>query len=306
MNMNSTWSALLECEHILDNEYIFPAMFKLADELALAPGWLSWMPAAGMFWDEPFTIEQFMRVLPYGLAHLNEERLNAAVQKGYLTADGEGNFRAAESGKEAVRMTYEAWDQSLAHLQILPDERRQRLVGHVFELVEATFAATKPPANVIFSHKRDNMRPYRAKGWIVQFQEYVGELEGFYGDCAITALQALGVEGHTWDALDLLSREGVLTFDELHEKIGGEDVLQTGVTREIHAGDVRELARRGWVDDASGKIQITAAGKQVRAEVEAETERLFFAPWSCLSESEVDELASLAGQLRDGLKNVKG
>ncbi|RIK45492.1 MAG: hypothetical protein DCC59_17940, partial [Chloroflexi bacterium] len=72
--------------------------------------------------------------------------------------------------------------------------------------------------------------------------------------------------------------------------------------REAHAEDVGELARRGWADDASGKIQITSAGKQVRADVEAETERLFFAPWSCLNESELDELASLAGQLRDGLK----
>ena len=57
-----------------------------------------------------------------------------------------------------------------------------------------------------------------------------------------------------------------------------------------------------WVDDASAKIQITAAGKQVRAEVEAETERLFFAPWSSLNESELEELSSLANQLRDGLK----
>ena len=41
---------------------------------------------------------------------------------------------------------------------------------------------------------------------------------------------------------------------------------------------------------------ITSAGRQARAEVEA------FAPWSCLNESELEELASLANQLRDGLK----
>jgi len=66
------------------------------------------------------------------------------------------------------------------------------------------------------------------------------------------------------------------------------------------------LARRGWADDASGKIQITSAGKQIRVEVEAKTERLSFAPWSCLNESELVELASLASQLRDGLKNLEG
>lgn len=44
----------------------------------------------------------------------------------------------------------------------------------------------------------------------------------------------------------------------------------------------------------STAIKSTEAGKQVRAEVEAETERLFFAPWSCLNESELEELSSLA------------
>ena len=92
-----------------------------------------------------------------------------------------------------------------------------------------------------------------------------------------------------------------LTFDELHEKTS-----RRGVTEEVHAGDVMELVRRGWAEESSGVIQITSSGKQVRAEVEAETERLFFAPWSSLNESELEELASLAGQLRDGLKNLEG
>lgn len=42
-----------------------------------------------------------------------------------------------------------------------------------------------------------------------------------------------------------------------------------------------------------------------RAEVEVETERLFFASWSCLNESELEELSHLAEQLRDGLKNLE-
>jgi hypothetical protein len=37
-------------------------------------------------------------------------------------------------------------------------------------------------------------------------------------------------------------------------------------------------------------------------EAEAQTDEYFFAPWSCLKESELAELSSLASQLRDGLK----
>lgn len=46
----------------------------------------------------------------------------------------------------------------------------------------------------------------------------------------------------------------------------------------------------------------TAEGKRIREEAEALTDKYFFAPWSCLIESEMGELSSLASQLRDGLK----
>src|SRR5690606_15057020 len=124
-----------------------------------------------------------------------------------------------------------------------------------------------------------------------------GELAAYRDDCYIATWNAHGVEGHAWETLDFLSHGEAVTFDDLHEKLN-----RRGVTREVHAEDVQELARRGWADDASGKIQITSAGKQVRAGVEAETERLFFAPWSSLNESELEELSRLASQLRDGLK----
>ena len=51
--------------------------------------------------------------------------------------------------------------------------------------------------------------------------------------------------------------------------------------------------------------QRTADGKSLCDEAEALTDQYFFAPWSCLSESELEELASLASQLRDGLRKTE-
>ena len=47
-----------------------------------------------------------------------------------------------------------------------------------------------------------------------------------------------------------------------------------------------------------------AGGKGLCEEAEALTDQYFFAPWSCLNESELDELSRLASQLRDGLKKL--
>ena len=35
------------------------------------------------------------------------------------------------------------------------------------------------------------------------------------------------------------------------------------------------------------------------------TDQYFFAPWSCLNESELEDLSRLAEQLRDGVRNIK-
>ena len=67
----------------------------------------------------------------------------------------------------------------------------------------------------------------------------------------------------------------------------------------------QELVERGWVQQDEETCQPTAEGKRLRDEAEALTDTYFFAAWSCLSESELEELASLASQLRDELKKSK-
>ena len=297
MNLNSTWSTLEESSDILGG-YAYPAMDKIAAEIDLSPDYFTWVAAVNLFAPDPFTIAQFMRIFPYGLPQVNEAWLAPAVQQGFLTFDSQGQYCATESGLNiAAHRLYQAANDSIAPLRPMPDEALTRLVNLLTRLADAALGTPEPPTPFITSHKR---KSYDRVGMRESVPGFVGrclELEGYRDDAYITTWQAHRIDGHAWDVLDLLSREDTLTFDELHDKAS-----RRGVTREVHAGDVQELVRRGWADDASGRIQITAEGKQVRAEVEAETERLFFAPWSCLNESELEELASLTIQLRDGLK----
>ncbi len=296
MNLNSIWSALEEISDIL-GDYAYPAMDKAAEELSLPPDYFMWVAAINMFGSNSFTIAEFMRIFPYGLAQVNEESFASAIQHGYLVVNGQGEYRATESGERLGVRTFGDANKAIAPLQPMPAESLQRLIDLLVRISDAAFATPEPPLHFILSHKREL---YRQMGMIASLAGFVAhclELEGHRDDAYITTWQAHKVEGHAWDVLDLLSRNEMLTFDELHEKTS-----RRGVTREVHAQDVQELARRGWVEEDSGVYQITSAGKQVRAQVEAETERLFFAPWSCLNESELGELASLASQLRDGLQ----
>jgi hypothetical protein len=295
MNLNSIWSTLEDVYDILGG-YGFAAMDKAAVEMELKPDWSTWLFAIWLFGSEPITTTNFMRIFPYGLASHNEERLASAVQHGYLISDGKNGYIPTEFGMKAAHKVWRAAGDSLAALKPMPEAQMEKAFDYLARLGESAMSTPEPPSHYFMSHKRENYQIFEVVYPLERFIVLFGELSAYRDDMYTASWGAHKVEGHAWEALDLLSHSESMIFDDLHDKTS-----RRGVTREVHAEDVKELAQRGWVDEDSGKIQITAAGKQVRAEVEAETERLFFAPWSCLNESELEELASLAGQLRDGL-----
>ena len=98
------------------------------------------------------------------------------------------------------------------------------------------------------------------------------------------------------DAFSHLWRNGAFTLDGMYETLQYNEVR-----KEVYAEDLLGLANQGWVREEAGTFHVTEAGKKIRDEAEASTDKYFFAPWSCLNESELEELASLASQLHDGL-----
>ena len=300
MNLNSIWSVLEDVYNILGG-YGFAAMDKAATEMELKPDWSTWLFAIWLFGSEPITTTNFMRIFPYGLASHNEDRLASAVQHGYLVSDGQNGYTPTEFGMKAAHKVWRAAGDSLAPLKPMPGAQMEKAFDYLARLGESAITTPEPPSHYFMAHKRENYQNFEVVNPLERFIVLFGELSAYRDDMYVATWSAHGVQGHAWEALDCLSQNDALTFDELHEKTS-----RRGVTREVHAEDVQEHGRRGWVENASGKIQITSDGKQVRAEVEAETERLFFAPWSCLSKSELEDLFNLSTQLHDGLKKSEG
>lgn len=296
MNLNSIWSALEDVYDILGG-YGFAAMDKAATEMELTPDWTTWLFAIWLFGSEPITTANFMRIFPYGLAHHNGERFASAVQHGYLISDGKGGYTPTEFGMKAAQKVWRAAGDSIAGVSPMPEAQMEKAFDYLARIGDAALSAPEPPSHYFMSHKRENYKLFQILYPLERFIILFGELAAYRDDMYVATWGAHRVEGHAWEALDFLSRGDAVTFADLHAKLS-----RRGVTEEVHAGDVKELVGRGWVEEGSGVVKATEAGKQVRAEVEAETERLFFAPWSSLSESELENLSNLATQLRDGLK----
>lgn len=274
-------------------------MDRVAEELGLDPDWFSWVAAINLFAPHSFTVAQFMRIFPYGSAQVNQAHLASAVRQGYLTDDGQGEFRATELGMNlAVFRCFQAANDAIAPLRPMPADDLQRLVNLLARIVDAAFATPQPPSPFIMAHKRDSYERLGMKDSVEGFAARCLELEGYRDDCYIATWQAHRIEGHAWEVLDQFTRDGALTIDILHAKTSRREV-----TQQTHIEDVHDLVARGWVIEYAGMYQPTDEGRRVRAEAEALTDKYFFAPWARLNESELAELASLASQLRDGLKS---
>ena len=298
MNLNSIWSALDESFDLLGN-YGYPAMDKAAEEFALDPDYFTWLAAVWLFGLETITTEKYMRMFPYGLASVNEGRFTSAVQKGYLASDGKGGYTHTEDGLTIAKKLWRAAGDSLADLNPIPDEHLQRLFSYLIRIADASLAAPEPPPHFYISRKLANYGQYGTKCPIEDFVVHFGVLAAYRDDSHMAAWRIHNIVGNHWEVFSEVWGGRNSTLDKIFEERS-----YRGITRDEYASILQELVERGWIQQNGDAYQPTAEGKRIRDEAEALTDQYFFAPWSCLNESELEELASLAGQLREGLPPV--
>ncbi len=299
MNLNSIWSALEESYGVC-SDISAPAIEKFAEENHLSAGYWSWGPAIILFPDEPISAAQWMKIFPYGIPQTINGRLASAAEGGYLVADGEG-FRSTEKGRTVAHQGLQALTDGIAHLHPISPNDIQRLVDYLIRLSDASFAAPEPPPKFCLTHYKNYESTFDNNTPLIRlFVHYFKELDFYRMDAHMAAWRVHDLEGNRWEVFSEVWGGKNNTLDKFFDELSFR-----GITREEYASILKELAARGWVQQDGETYQPTAEGKRLRDEAEALTDTYFFAAWSCLNESELEELASLAGQLRDGLQNLK-
>ena len=300
MNLNSIWTVLDESFEPLNND-AYTVWQKIATEQGLEPGWITWVAALFVFGSDPFSTTGFMRLFPYGSARVLEARFALAVSHGILIARSENEYHATEKGMVWIKQMIHAAIESVAHLQPIPPADLQKIVDYGRRLTEASLAAPEPPSKFGASHYFKNMQPGQDESLLRFFIHYFGTLDKYRGNAHLATWKHYNIEGNRWEVLSYIWRGEFNTLDKLSEELSFR-----GITRDEYAEILQELIQRSWVEESAGEYQMTAEGKRIREEAEALTDRYFFAPWSCLNESELEELSSLASQLRDRLQAMKG
>ncbi len=295
MKTLALWSIALEALQRLGRQY-GPAMDQTAAELNV-PQWYGWLLPALTLEPDPISATRLRIRSPYTSPRLYDERLAKAAKQGFLTPVGEaGNeYRLTEIGRQAAHRVIEAAYARMAALGPMPATELERLARLLHRLVMSCLAAPEPPGKWCISHSR-RTDPGDDASAVVRIDQYLSDLVSYRDDAHLAAWRPHSIDGHAWEALTYLWRREVTTLDGLCQKLE-----RRGYSRDEYRQALEDLIGRGWVTQEGQEYRVTALGEEIRQAAEEATDRYFYAPWSCLSQGETEDLGILLTRLRDGL-----
>jgi hypothetical protein len=208
---------------------------------------------------------------PYATLHSYLEALPALVKRGYLALDGD-RYTVTPQGRALVERIERAGRAYLATLDLLPPDDLARLAETFAGIAARLWAAAEPAAK---SHQARVRRLPSTEGEpaMVRLEEAVYALWMARDDAHNAAWRAGGFDGPAFDLLSRVWAGEAGAVAELTERVGG------GQRPEDVERGLAALIDRGYLIAEGDALRLTAAGRAIRDAIEAETDRVYFAPW---------------------------
>lgn len=209
----------------------------------------------------------------------------AAAQGAGLIEKRGGRWHATAAGRALALRVRRASNEHLATIAV-PDEAGLRRLADLLERAfQAAASAPEPAVKERLPLGLGFRRAFRPTNALAELDQAIYGLWMFRDDCHIAAWRAAGLDGPTLDVLTRLWRETPETRESLVQ------MLMQQQPEDVDAA-VERLRAAGHVEQ--GDLRVSASGRAARERIEAETDRLFFAPWP-------DELGAEGPWIRDRL-----
>ena len=269
------------------------AMRQATEQAGMADRDLWWLLAVQGSAPEASTLDQLQRLVPYTARSVVAAQLAGAVERGLLSIDAAGTYRLSDAGRRGLKNTFAAVHTALADYTPLPADDMRHIAELLERIVDATVAAPEPAEkpDLLSSRLTD---PGANGSAAVRIDQYATDLLHFRDDVHQAAWRPLDVSGPAWEIFTLIWRGEANTLEALEQRLE-----RWGHTPEELSQLLEQLAERGWIAGTAGAYTPTAQGRQLREQAEETTNRLFYAPWSRLSASEIEALRQLLIRLRD-------
>jgi len=232
---------------------------------------------------------------PYTSADEYLKRLKGATLMGFLSEIAPGKFRLSEEGREITRRIASELRFVMANVDPLMPEDSGRLAVLLDRVVQASIN-TPPPPNT-WSIKLSYKLMPSVNPPMPFIEQAFSCLSAYRDDAHLAAWQSSGLSAIALEALTLFWRGEATSLDELCHKL-----IRRGHSSDTYRSALQVLRDRGFVTGPDQAPWVTGAGRVFRNVIEADTDKLFYLPWVCLSESEMSEMFGLLARMRDGLK----
>lgn len=292
------WQLVLDAWSSL-RRHFEPVIEQTARSLNLDVRTWGLLLAALSFEPEETTPAHLMIRGPYTSAEMYHRRLEAAARAGFLQELAPGRFRLSESGRKTALSLIEIGRQAMAEADPLEPAESARLRDLLDRLVKACLETPPPPQTWSIQLSCRLMPP--AEPPMPFIEQAISALWAYRDDAHLAAWQHSGLSATALETLTLLWRGEVDSLESLCKR------LETrGHSCQVYQAGIDELRKRGYVNGPDHAPWLTGSGRVFRNQVEDETNRLFFRPWSCLNQDNKQEMIVLLERMRDGLTAESG
>jgi hypothetical protein len=289
------WALIRELGSAIASGYR-PVIEKVLEKSGLDGRELSLLLAVWTFEPDNTTPAHLLVRNPYASAELYFARLSSTARLGYLGEVAPGEFRLTPDGRQLVDRFIADARQAMIRADPLAITDSRRLAEVLGKLVTSSLETPPPPNpwSIGLSHK---LMPEHEPP--LPFSEQaISCLAGYRDDAHLAAWRKTGLSAIGLEILTLIWRGQAGSLRQLVDRLS-----HRGYPPEVYVDGVDELKKDDYIQGPDNDLTLTDEGRIFRDTVEADTNRYFFAPWSCLSEEERTWLQDLSNLLIAGLKD---
>lgn len=245
-----------------------------------------------------FSVENFQKRDPFSNPEQFEKLFARLDVKGWIEPQRDERYEVTEMARTGATFIIMSGDAKLPPAEAFPEIDLERLKALVKRIALANDDADEPP------EKWAILKRFRVatkdSAVLVKIREYLMDLFAYRDDSHLAAARPhFNQAGIVWLALGAAWEGEAVTAARIAEaqKFRGYEVNDY----EIALQAAKEI---GWLEETgeAGSFRITQKGKDLREQVEVQTDEYFYRPWSALTQEELDELYELLVKLRDGMR----
>lgn len=244
-----------------------------------------------------FSVENFQKRDPFTNPEQFEKAFTRFDVKGWIIPLPDDRYQVSRRVQDAVRMIVQAGDSQLAGFNLMPEFELRQLVNYLKRLWTASLESPEPPEKWAIATRF--RVAHEQSPVIVQIRELCMDLFAYRDDSYLSAARPyFGQAGIVWDVLGSVANGSAVNAGQMAEKMTFRSYEE-----EDYQVAFQAAVQIGWVEaaDMPNTYRSTAKGREIREQVERQTDQYFYRPWAALSDEELDGFHVLLTKLHEQL-----